>query len=87
MITHDEDAECTTYVIHLDGQAGNSLYLLGMAQKFMRDQYQDKDTTDNLLLEMQGGDYHHLIKTFDNAFGNDVTLVTTDEDILALNHL
>ena len=82
MITDHEDNECTTYVIHLDDHGGNAFYLLGMAQKLMEDY--DQETRDDVLIEMQGGDYLHLIETFDSHFRNQVTLVSTDSNILSL---
>jgi len=82
MITDNEDNECTAYVIHLDDHGGNAFYLLGMAQKLMEDY--DQETRDDVLIEMQGGDYLHLIETFDSHFRNQVTLVSTDSNILSL---
>jgi hypothetical protein len=58
-------------VIDLTGPDGNAYALLGYAKAFSQDL--DKPYED-LLMEMMSGDYEHLVKVFDDAFGDFVIL-------------
>ena len=59
-------------VIDLTGPKGNAFYLLAYARK-LADEFEFEDT-DALIEEMQSGDYEHLIQTFDEYFGDFITL-------------
>lgn len=85
MITEHEDNECTTYHIDLDGEQGNAFYLLGIAQKILQEQGNDARYIEDVMVDLQSGDYENLIKVFESHFRNHVTLVTSDPNILALS--
>ena len=57
--------------IDLTGPQGNAFFLLGTAVNLGR---QLGLNTEKVCDEMKGGDYEHLIETFDKYFGNFVTL-------------
>jgi hypothetical protein len=56
-------------IIDLTGPDGNAFALLSLANRLSK-----KFGIENPIVEMQKGDYEHLIKVFDNAFGNFVIL-------------
>ena len=56
-------------IIDLTGPNGNAFALLGLANRLSK-----KLGIKNPVDEMQKGDYEHLIKVFDNAFGEFVIL-------------
>ena len=56
-------------IIDLTGPDGNAFALLGLANRLSK-----KFGIENPVDEMQKGDYEHLIKVFDNVFGNFVIL-------------
>jgi hypothetical protein len=58
-------------VIDLTGPQGNCFFLLGQAQRFACQLGLDSDT---ILNEMKGGNYEHLVSTFDKYFGDYVIL-------------
>lgn len=58
-------------IIDLTGPDGNAFALLAYAKKFSQDL--DKPYED-LLKQMQSGDYENLIQVFDDAFGDFVIL-------------
>ena len=60
-------------VIDLTGPNGNAYALMGYAKKFAT-QLGWKDKGAALINEMMDGDYEHLIKCFDDAFGEFVIL-------------
>ena len=60
-------------VIDLTGPDGNAYALMGYAKRFAK-QLGWKDKGAALINEMMEGDYEHLLKVFDNAFGEFVTL-------------
>ena len=60
-------------VIDLTGPDGNAFALMGYAKRFAT-QLEWKDKGAALINEMMEGDYEHLLKVFDNAFGEFVTL-------------
>jgi len=57
--------------IDLTGPQGNAFYLLGTAKKLANQLGLD---SDEILNEMQSGDYENLIQVFDKNFGSFVTL-------------
>jgi hypothetical protein len=57
--------------IDLTGPQGNAFYLLGTAKKLAN---QLGLNSNEILNEMQSGDYENLIQVFDNNFGSFVTL-------------
>ena len=59
--------------IDLTGPDGNAFALMGYAKRFAK-QLGWKDKGAALINEMMEGDYEHLLKVFDNAFGEFVTL-------------
>ena len=59
-------------VIDLTGPQGNAFYLLGYAKKLAKQL--DFEDVDGLLEDMQSGDYEHLIKVFDEHFGDFIIL-------------
>ena len=59
-------------VIDLTGPQGNAFYLLGYAQKLAKQL--DFEDVDGLLADMQAGDYNHLVKVFDEHFGDFIIL-------------
>ena len=56
-------------IIDLTGPDGNAFALLGLANRLSK-----KFGIENQVDEMQKGDYEHLVKVFDNAFGDFVIL-------------
>ena len=60
-------------VIDLTGPDGNAYALMGYAKRFAI-QLEWKDKGAALINEMMEGDYEHLLKVFDNAFGEFVIL-------------
>ena len=59
--------------IDLTGPDGNAYALMAYAKRFAT-QLEWKDKGVALINEMMEGDYEHLLKVFDNAFGDFVTL-------------
>jgi hypothetical protein len=57
--------------IDLTGTQGNAFFLLGTAMNLAR---QLGLNAENICEEMKEGDYEHLVETFDNYFGDFVTL-------------
>ena len=53
-------------VIDLTGPQGNAFYLLGTAMKLSKEIGLNVTA---VLDDLKGGDYEHLIKTFDEYFG------------------
>ena len=58
-------------IIDLTGPEGNAFVLLGKANQLAKQLGLDGKKIQS---EMMSGDYEHLIKVFDNYFGNFVTL-------------
>ena len=58
----------STTVIDLDGSEGNAFFLLGYANSTMRKSRFAKESKENVLNEMQSGDYINLLKVFDRYF-------------------
>ena len=59
--------------IDLTGPDGNAFALMGYANR-LATQLKWEDKGAALINEMMEGDYEHLLKVFDNAFGEFVTL-------------
>lgn len=57
--------------IDLTGPQGNAFFLLGTAVNLAR---QLGLNSEKVCEDMKAKDYEHLVKTFDNYFGNIVTL-------------
>jgi hypothetical protein len=60
-------------IIDLNGIDGNAFALVAYARRFAT-QLGWKDEGAALINEMMSSDYEHLLKTFDNAFGEFVIL-------------
>lgn len=60
-------------IIDLTGPDGNAYALMAYAKKFAK-QLGWKDAGASIINEMMTGDYEHLVKTFDKAFGSFVIL-------------
>lgn len=60
-----------TIEIDLTGPQGNAFFLLGTAGNLAKQLKLDGKAIQS---EMMGGDYEHLVETFDNYFGDFVTL-------------
>lgn len=63
--------QSTPIIIDLTGPDGNAFALLSYAKKFSEDLGKPYE---ELLKQMQSGDYENLIKVFDDAFGDFVIL-------------
>ncbi len=59
-------------VIDLTGPQGNAFFLLGYAEKLAKQL--DFEDVDGLLADMKAGDYDHLVKVFDEHFGDFIIL-------------
>jgi len=57
--------------IDLTGPDGNAFFLLGTAGRLAKQLGLD---SKNIQTEMMGGNYEHLVNTFDRHFGHFVTL-------------
>lgn len=57
--------------IDLSGPQGNAFFLIGTANNLAKQLGLD---TKKIQLEMMGGDYENLVKTFDKYFGKFVIL-------------
>ena len=57
--------------IDLTGPQGNAFYLLGTANNLAK---QLGLNSVDIMTEMKSGDYENLVQTFDNYFGDIVTL-------------
>jgi hypothetical protein len=61
----------TEIVIDLTGPEGNAFVLMGYASRFAKQLGWD---ADQIITEMQAGDYENLIEVFDGYFGDFVIL-------------
>lgn len=68
--------------IDLDGPQGNAFFLLGMTKTLMEEMEVSKEDQQNVLDSMKKGDYHNLLRVFDTHFGDYITLVTENENLL-----
>lgn len=69
-------------VINLDGPDGNAFFLLGTAQNWLEQMGGSKEKIEQVMREMQAGDYTHLVLVFDRYFGNIVRLETNNDELL-----
>ena len=60
--------------IDLTGPQGNAYYLIGFAQKNLKDVGKTRDEITTLIEEMKSSDYDNLITIFDRKLGNYVDL-------------
>ncbi len=58
-------------IIDLTGPDGNVFYLMGLAQKYAK--YLNLDG-EQIIKEMESGDYENAVQTFDHYFGEFVIL-------------
>ena len=61
----------TGITIDLTGPQGNAFYLLGTANNLAK---QLGLNSVEIMTEMKSGDYENLVQTFDNYFGDIITL-------------
>lgn len=61
-------------IIDLTGPNGDAFALIGIAQNFGKQLGWDKVKIQELIDEMIGGDYQHLLQVFDREFGSFVIL-------------
>lgn len=61
-------------VIDLTGPDGNAFVLMGYATNFAKQIGYSQEAISELLQDMRSGDYEHLVKTFDDHFGDFVIL-------------
>lgn len=61
--------------IDLTGPQGNAFFLLGTAQKLGKQLGWDQVQIDELINDMMTSDYEHLVQSFDETFGEFVTLL------------
>ena len=54
--------------IDLRGPRGNAFFLLGTAQKISKQIGNSSSYTEDLLKEMQSGDYQYLLSVFEKEF-------------------
>ena len=73
MIRKKKLEQLVPIVIDLTGPDGNAYALMAYAKRFAT-QLEWKDKGAALINEMMEGDYEHLLKVFDNAFGDFVIL-------------
>jgi len=64
----------TEIVIDLTGPEGNAFVILGYAQKLAKQIGYSEEAANALLADMKSADYEHLIKVFDDHFGDFVVL-------------
>ena len=67
----DRSEMSTERTIDLTGPGGNAFALMGTATRFARQLNYD---SEQILTEMQAGDYDNLVEVFDSYFGDYVTL-------------
>lgn len=60
--------------LDLTGPEGNAFVLLGYAKRFAEQLEYSKEKIEELLADMQSGDYNNLVAVFDRHFGTFVTL-------------
>ena len=61
--------------IDLSGPQGNAFYLLGTAQKIMKQKGFTDEMQNDVLDETKSGDYDNLCSVFEQTFCDDVELV------------
>ena len=74
-----EKTPASDFVLDIDGPKGNAFYLMKLAKDL---QHYKGEKASALMAEMMGGDYHNLIKVFDENFGDMVILETRNKELL-----
>ena len=67
-------------IIDLTGPDGNAFALLGNARNFAKQLGYSKDELNALQADMKSSDYDHLVQTFDDHFGEFVTLLVAGDE-------
>jgi len=70
----EKELTSSEIVIDLTGPEGNAFVLLGYAQRFAMQLGYEEEEIDELMEDMQSGDYENLIEVFDDLFGSFVIL-------------
>ena len=70
----EKELTSSEIVIDLTGPEGNAFVLLGYAQRFAKQLGYEEEEIDELMEDMQSGDYENLIEVFDDLFGSFVIL-------------
>lgn len=71
-------------IVNIDGPAGNAYMLLGLATNLAKQLGYSKVSTEDLLNDMKAGNYIHLLKVFNDHFGELITLETDNEVYLEI---
>ena len=61
--------------IDLTGPSGNAFCLLGTARRLAKELSYSEEKIQALLKDMKSNDYQHLVKVFDDHFGDYVDLL------------
>lgn len=61
--------------IHLSSSRGNAFALIGIAKQLSKKLDKSKEEIDVLVNDMMSGNYEHLIKVFDDNFGDYIDLI------------
>lgn len=61
--------------IDLSGPQGNAFYILGVADKLMKEKGFTEELRNDVLDEMKSGDYDNLCSVFEQTFCDDVELI------------
>ena len=69
-------------VIDLTGPDGNAFVVMAYAKNYAKQLEWTKQEIDDMLNEMKQTDYKHLIQVFEKYFGDYVTLLTNDDNLL-----
>lgn len=56
-------------ILDLRGPEGNAFVVLGYARQYGRQMGWEEEEINNVIKDMQSGDYEHLITVFDKHFG------------------
>ncbi len=70
-IKNKKEMQSRPIEIDLTGPEGNAFCLMGIAKKLAKQRSKDGDA---IVKKMQESDYEHLLKVFDEEFGDFVTL-------------
>ena len=65
--------------VDLSGPEGNAFALIGLARKLGKQLGYHKPRIDAIVGQMTKGDYQHLLKVFEDNFGNFVELTGKDD--------
>lgn len=69
-----EELQQNKIVIDLTGPQGNAFFLLGTADKLMKQMSKTKEERETVLEDMKSSDYEHLLEVFDEHFGDFVDM-------------